>query len=90
MQNGSILDDLGKRLAQTAANSPIADMEKNLRVVLQSTLTRLNLVSREEFDVQTQVLARSREQIAALESRLAELESRLPSEQAEETPAETP
>ena len=52
------------------------DVEKKIRQTLQSQLTRLDLVSREEFDVQTQVLLRTREKLALLEQRLTELESR--------------
>ncbi|MRS14374.1 accessory factor UbiK family protein [Enterobacteriaceae bacterium RIT691] len=52
------------------------DVEKKVRQVLQSQLTRLDLVSREEFDVQTQVLLRTREKLALLEQRLNELENR--------------
>jgi BMFP domain-containing protein YqiC len=52
------------------------DVEKKVRQVLQSQLTRLDLVSREEFDVQTQVLLRTREKLALLEQRLTELENR--------------
>lgn len=52
------------------------DVEKKIRQVLQSQLSRLDLVSREEFDVQTQVLLRTREKLTALEQRLTELESR--------------
>jgi BMFP domain-containing protein YqiC len=52
------------------------DVEKKIRQVLQSQLTRLDLVSREEFDVQTQVLLRTREKLALLEQRLSELENR--------------
>lgn len=52
------------------------DVEKKVRQVLQSQLTRLDLVSREEFDVQTQVLLRTREKLALLEQRLNELEGR--------------
>lgn len=52
------------------------DVEKKVRQVLQSQLTRLDLVSREEFDVQTQVLLRTREKLALLEQRLSELENR--------------
>ncbi len=52
------------------------DVEKKVRQVLQSQLTRLDLVSREEFDVQTQVLLRTREKLALLEQRLSELEGR--------------
>lgn len=52
------------------------DVEKKIRQVLQSQLTRLDLVSREEFDVQTQVLLRTREKLAAIEQRISELENR--------------
>ncbi|MGY6027823.1 ubiquinone biosynthesis accessory factor UbiK [Phytobacter sp. AG2a] len=52
------------------------DVEKKIRQTLQSQLTRLDLVSREEFDVQTQVLLRTREKLALLEQRLNELENR--------------
>ena len=52
------------------------DVEKKIRQVLQSQLTRLDLVSREEFDVQTQVLLRTREKLALLEQRRNDLESR--------------
>jgi BMFP domain-containing protein YqiC len=52
------------------------DVEKKVRQVIQSQLTRLDMVSREEFDVQTQVLLRTREKLALLEQRLNELESR--------------
>ncbi|QKJ88718.1 accessory factor UbiK family protein [Paramixta manurensis] len=64
------------------------DVEKKIRQVLQAQLTRMDLVNREEFDVQTQVLLRTREKLAALEQRLAALESgsgssaRQPTEQA--------
>ncbi|PVZ85102.1 hypothetical protein C9426_20625 [Serratia sp. S1B] len=51
------------------------DVEKKVRQVLQAQLTRLDLVNREEFDIQTQVLLRTREKLALLEQRLAELES---------------
>ncbi|KMJ44513.1 hypothetical protein AB204_13995 [Xenorhabdus khoisanae] len=52
------------------------DVEKKLRTVLQSQLSKLDLVNREEFDVQTQVLLRTREKLVALEQRLTELEAR--------------
>ena len=52
------------------------DVEKKIRQTLQAQLTRLDLVSREEFDVQTQVLLRTREKLALLEQRISELEAR--------------
>jgi BMFP domain-containing protein YqiC len=53
------------------------DMEKNLRAALQSTLSKLELVTRDEFDVQAAVLQRTREKLEALEARIAELETQL-------------
>ena len=57
--------------------SPARDVEKNARALFSSALARLDLVTREEFDVQAKVLARTREKLAGLEARLAELEQRL-------------
>ena len=52
------------------------DMEKKIRLALQSQLSKLDVVNREEFDVQTQVLLRSREKLALLEKRVSELEAK--------------
>ena len=53
------------------------DLEKNVQAILQASFSRMNLVSREEFDVQRAVLARTREQLEALEQRVAELEQQI-------------
>ncbi len=74
--NESLLSELSARLAAMAAANPAKDLEKNFRGLLASALTRLELVSREEYDVQAQVLARTREKLAALEARVGELEAR--------------
>ena len=74
--NEKLLSELSARLAEFASANPAKDLEKNFRGLLSSALTRLELVSREEYDVQTQVLARAREKLAALEARVAELETR--------------
>ncbi len=66
------------------------DVEKKVRQVLQSQLTRLDLVSREEFDVQTQVLLRTREKLALLEQRISELESRSAAPGTASAPASIP
>jgi len=65
-----ILGDLSARLAELAATNPAKDLEKNFRGMLSSAFSRLELVSREEYDVQVQVLARAREKLAALEKRV--------------------
>jgi len=74
--NEKLLSELSARLAAMAAANPAKDLEKNFRGMLSSAFTRMDLVSREEYDVQVQVLARAREKLAALEARIAELESR--------------
>ncbi|MBC7984133.1 MAG: accessory factor UbiK family protein [Candidatus Obscuribacterales bacterium] len=71
------LDDLAKRLASALPEGIShlrSDIEKNFRAVLQSGLTRLDLVTRQEFDVQAGVLKRTREKLEQLEARLAALE----------------
>jgi BMFP domain-containing protein YqiC len=75
--NSSTLDDLAARIGAALQNSPARDIERNVKALLQSGLARLDLVTRAEFDVQAQVLIRTREKIEALEARLAELEARV-------------
>ena len=74
--NDKFLSELSARLAEFAAAKPARDLEKNFRALLSSAFARLELVSREEYDVQVQVLARAREKLSALEKRIAELEAR--------------
>jgi BMFP domain-containing protein YqiC len=77
MLNMAALDELARKIGRVIESSPARDIEKNVKALLQGGLQRLDLVSREEFDIQTQVLARSREKLEALEARVAELEARL-------------
>ena len=77
--NEGFLSELSARLAELAASNPARDLERNFRGLLASAFTRLELVSREEYDVQVQVLARAREKLTTLEARVAELEARLAS-----------
>lgn len=69
------LEEFGGRLSALIAASPAADIEKNARTLLASFFAKLDLVSREEFDVQAQVLMRTREKLMALEQRVAKLEN---------------
>ena len=72
------IDELARRLAEAlpgGLRALQADAEQNFRAVLQAGLARLDLVTREEFDVQTAVLRRTREKLAALEARLKALET---------------
>ena len=80
MLDPKFLDDLAQRLAgamPTAAKTMQSDLEKNLRAATQSVFAKLDLVTREEFDVQCKVLARSRAKIEQLEKQVAELEAKL-------------
>lgn len=82
MGDGSLdprfIDDLARRLSAAVPPGVVAlrrDLEDNFKAVLQAGLTRLDLVSRQEFDVQTAVLRRTREKLEALEAKVAALEA---------------
>lgn len=77
MPQPPLFEDISARVSGILASSPAKDIEKNVRAMLTGVFSKLDLVTREEFDVQTKVLARTRERLAALEARVAELESRL-------------
>jgi BMFP domain-containing protein YqiC len=74
MLDPKIFEDLAARLSAIIAASPAADIEKNARALLSGFFSKLDLVTREEFDIQAQVLLRTREKIKALEARLDQLE----------------
>ena len=76
MQQNKLFEELSAKVSALLAQSPAKDIEKNLRALLGSFFSRLNLVTREEFDVQASLLARSRDQVTALETRVAELEAK--------------
>ena len=76
MLNSKVLDELAARIGRAFENSPAKDIEKNVKALLQSGLSRLDFVSREEFDVQVEVLRKTREKVERLEARVAELEAR--------------
>jgi len=71
-----LLNDINDRMRAVFAQSPAADLEKNLRALLASWFSRLDLVTREEFDVQREVLARTRAKLQELEAKVADLEKR--------------
>jgi BMFP domain-containing protein YqiC len=77
MLDPKLFDDLARRLADalpTGVKELQQDVEKNLRTVLQASLSKLDLVTREEFDVQTRVLARTREKLDKMEKIITALE----------------
>ena len=71
MLNQKVLDEIVTKVNELLAQSPVKDVEKNLRVMLAGIFTRLDLVTREEFEVQQEVLKRTREKLTALETRVA-------------------
>ena len=78
--NSSGLDDLAKRLADSVPESLRAfgrDLEGNFKAVLQAQLARLDLVTRQDFDVQAAILERTQSKLAAIEARLKEIEAKV-------------
>lgn len=71
-----LLDDLGERLNEALRSSPAPDIEKNLRALLLAWFDRLDLVVREDFDVQKKLLERAQAKLAELEARVEQLEQR--------------
>jgi len=69
-----VLDEIGRRVDDLIANTPVEDVQKNLRALMSGWFARLDLVTREEFDAQQSVLQRTREKLAQMEARVAELE----------------
>jgi ubiquinone biosynthesis accessory factor UbiK len=79
--HNKLIDELSQKLSgimPPGAQVLKEDFEKNVRGILHASLNKLDLVTREEFEIQSQVLARSRTRLEALEKRLAELEEQLP------------
>ena len=77
MINKNVIDEINAKVSEIMQNSPAKDIEKNIRVLLSGAFSRLELVTRDEFDVQQEVLQRTREKLMILEAKVAELEARL-------------
>lgn len=75
MEKAAFLDDLQQRLASLVEGTPAADLQRNLRALLSQQFAQLELVTREEFDAQVRVLARTREKLQEVERRLGELQA---------------
>lgn len=75
MPDPKFFEDLSARISAALAATPAADIEKNLRALLTSQLAKLDLVTREDFDIQKELLTRAQARLAQLEARLAELEA---------------
>lgn len=77
MLNTQKLDDISIKIKEMVGNSPLGDVEKNVNALLKSAFTKMELISREEFDVQAEVLANTREKLVALEAQVRALEDKL-------------
>lgn len=75
MDKNHFLNDIQSKINQVLENSPAKDIEKNVKAMMNQGFSKLDLVTREEFDIQAQVLAKTRAKLEALEARLAVLES---------------
>ncbi|QEY24384.1 accessory factor UbiK family protein [Neisseria animalis] len=71
----NLFEEVTSKLSETIANSPAKDVEKNVKAMLGSAFSKMDLVTREEFDIQQQVLIKTRTKLIELESRLARLEA---------------
>jgi BMFP domain-containing protein YqiC len=76
--DAKVFEELRGRIDDALRNSPAQDMEKNLRALLAAWFDRLDLVLREDFEVQKKLLERAQAKLAELEARIAELEARKP------------
>ena len=79
MANPRFFDEINARISEVLASSPARDVERNIKASLSTLFTKLDLVTREEFDIQSKVLERTREKLTAVESRITELEQKLKS-----------
>ena len=77
MAETKFFEELDRKMKEVLAQSPAKDLERNLRALLTSAFSRLDLVTREEFDVQREVLARTRAKLEELETQVAELEKQM-------------
>jgi BMFP domain-containing protein YqiC len=77
MLNPNKVSEISNKIKELIGNSPVADLEKNINALIKGVFTKMELVSREEFDVQAEVLRHTREKLAKLEMQLAELEEKL-------------
>ncbi|HEX6734116.1 MAG TPA: accessory factor UbiK family protein [Azonexus sp.] len=74
MLDPKFLEEIGAKMSALLANSPVKDIEKNTKALVSGAFAKLDLVTREEFDVQAQVLARTRDKLKELEARVDALE----------------
>ncbi|MBL6685639.1 MAG: accessory factor UbiK family protein [Methylophilaceae bacterium] len=71
------IQEISDKIREVIRNSPIEDMENNINALLKSIFTKMDLINREEFDIQTEVLRKTRLKLEAMEAKLRELETKL-------------
>ena len=76
MLNNEKLREISNKIREIVKDSPLPDIEKNIDALLKGMFTKMELVTREEFDVQTEVLKRIRQKLEELEKKLSEIEAR--------------
>ncbi|QDD11673.1 accessory factor UbiK family protein [Candidatus Methylopumilus rimovensis] len=76
MLNNEKLKEMSNKIREIVKDSPLPDIEKNIDALLKGMFTKMELVTREEFDVQTEVLKRTRQKLEELEKKLSEIEAR--------------
>jgi BMFP domain-containing protein YqiC len=76
MLNNEKLQEISNKIREIVKDSPLPDIEKNIDALLKGMFTKMELVTREEFDVQTEVLKRTRQKLEELENKLSEIEAR--------------
>ncbi|MCB5197022.1 accessory factor UbiK family protein [Deefgea salmonis] len=77
MLKDKFFDEISNKFSEAIAASPAKDIEKNVRAMMGSAFSKMDLVTREEFEIQQEVLARTRETLTQMEARVTELEMRL-------------
>jgi BMFP domain-containing protein YqiC len=75
MLDAQKINEISNKIKEVVSSSPLGDVEKNLNALLKGMFTKMELVTREEFEVQAEVLRNTRQKLELLEVRLAELES---------------
>jgi ubiquinone biosynthesis accessory factor UbiK len=76
MLNNEKLNEISNKIREIVKDSPLPDIEKNIDALLKGMFTKMELVTREEFDIQTEVLKRTRQKLEELEKKLSEIEAR--------------
>ena len=76
MLNNEKISEISNKIRELVKDSPLPDIEKNIDALLKGMFTKMELVTREEFDIQTEVLKRTRQKLEELEKKLSEIEAR--------------